>query len=116
MKAWIVRIKEDFSATVVFAETRGKAKSTALGTDACCGADFIDIEVRRCSKLDKYYVDGKQEMYWDIPKDRLALIKECGFVCNPDYREPRLCEDCSGKEYCDTYLDSLIESKNTYLR
>lgn len=108
MKAWIVRIKEEFCATVVFAETRGKAKSIALSTETCCDADFCDIEVRRCSKLDKYYVNGKREMYWNIPKDRLALVQECGFVCDPDYWEPRLCEDCSGKECCDKYLDSLF--------
>lgn len=61
MKAWIVRIKEEFCASVVFAETRGKAKSIALSTDTCCDADFCDIEVRRCPSIDKYYVNGKRE-------------------------------------------------------
>lgn len=44
MKAWLVKDKEEFSATVVFAETRGKAKSVAMYTEACGGVAFCDIE------------------------------------------------------------------------
>ena len=44
MKAWIARIKGKFCATVVFAETRGKAKSAALYTYCCEDANFCDIE------------------------------------------------------------------------
>ena len=35
MKAWIAREKDSFMATVVFAETRGKARAIAQYTDAC---------------------------------------------------------------------------------
>ena len=35
MKAWIVKEKDEFAATVVFAETRGKARMLAMLTDAC---------------------------------------------------------------------------------
>lgn len=34
MKAWLVREKDEFSATVVFAETRGKARALARATEA----------------------------------------------------------------------------------
>ena len=44
MKAWLVREKDEFCATVVFAETRGKARSTALATDCCEDSCFCDIE------------------------------------------------------------------------
>ena len=35
MKAWLVREKGEYCATVVFAETRGKAKVLAIQTEAC---------------------------------------------------------------------------------
>ena len=109
MKAWLVRGKDEFCATVVFAETRGKAKSMALSTEVCEDADFCRIEVRRTPQMDKYYVDGKREMYWDKPSDRLALVKECGFFCDRDYFEPCDCESCSATEYCDQYKDYIAE-------
>ena len=105
MKAWLVREKDKFCATVVFAETRGKAKSLALATDCCEDADFCDIEVRREPQLDKYYVDGKKEMDWENPKDRIALVKECGFVCSHDYWMYEDCDCCSAKEYCYHYAE-----------
>ena len=109
MKAWLVREKDQFCATVVFAETRGKARSMALATDCCEDADFCDIEVRREPQLDKYYVDGKKELDWEIPKDRIALVKECGFVCDLDYFMAEDCDCCSAKEYCDRYKDYVAE-------
>lgn len=105
MKAWIVREKDKFCATVVFAETRGKAKSLALSTDCCEDARFTDIEVRREPQADKYYVKGKTEMDWFNPKDRIALVKDCGFRCDEDYWEPEDCKTCSAKQYCGKYKE-----------
>lgn len=110
MKAWIVKEKDEFSATVVFAETRGKARSLARYTDACEDADFCDIEVRREPSMDKYYKEGKTEIDWDNPKDRIALVKECGFHCDYYYVDWDDCEDCPAKEYCDVYKDHKAES------
>ena len=59
MKAWLVRERDEFLATVVFAETRGKAKSAALYTECCEDANFCSIEVQRKPQMDKYYTDGK---------------------------------------------------------
>ena len=101
MKAWLVRARDNFEATVVFAETRGKARNSAQYTDACEGAEFCDIEVTRMPKMDKYFKEGKTEMEWDNPQDRLALVKECGFSC--EYADLDKCETCSAKEYCDAY-------------
>lgn len=47
MKAWLVREKDEFCATVVFADTRGKARAMALNTECCEDADFCSIEVHR---------------------------------------------------------------------
>ena len=91
MKAWLVREKDEFCATVVFAETRGKAKAAALYTECCEDADFCNIEVHRQPQMDKYYTDGKTGMDWDNPQDKIALVKECE------------CKRCSARKYCDRY-------------
>lgn len=98
MKAWIVSPKYEFGSAVVFAETRGKAKSLALCTSCCEDANFCDIEVSRAQQMDKYYVEGKTEMDWFNPKDRIALVKECGFYCEDPVAE--CCECCPAKEFC----------------
>jgi hypothetical protein len=103
MKAWLVREKDKYCATVVFAETRGKARALAKYTDACGDCAFIDIEVRRVPQVDKYYKDGKTEFDWLNSKDRIILVKELGFEC--EEVDLNVCEDCSAKEYCDKYKD-----------
>lgn len=105
MKAWIVREKNEFCAAVVFAQTRRKAKVLAMQTDACDGADFMDIEVHRAKEADKYYQDGKTQLDWDNDADKIVLVKECGFVCDIDFFEPENCVTCVAKEYCDQYSD-----------
>ena len=62
MKAWVVRKKYEFCATIVFAETRGKAKYIALGTEPLEDAEFCSIEARRVPEMDKYYKEGKTYM------------------------------------------------------
>ena len=109
MKAWLVKEKDEFCATVVFAETRGKARALALATECCEDADFCDIEVRRKPQLDKYYVKGKKEMDWYNSKDRIALVKDGNFVCDRDYWEFEDCDSCPAKEYCDLYKDTMTE-------
>lgn len=111
MKAWQVREKDEFYTTVVFAETRGKAKSLALSTDACVYANFCDIEVHREPRMDKYYTEGKTEMDWYNPQDRIALVKECGFVCSEDCFCKEECLICPANEYCDKYIDYIKEIK-----
>lgn len=104
MKAWLVRNrKESFAATIVFAETRGKARSVAMHTDTCEDVDFCDIDVTRKRHMDKYYSEGKKEMDWYNAKDRIAMVKDCGFRCDYDYFDIEDCEVCPAKEYCDVY-------------
>lgn len=105
MKAWLVRERDGEGATIVFAETRGKARALAMHTEACEDAEFVDVEVIRRPQMDKYYTEGKMEMDWLNSKDRIALVKDCGFVCDYDYWEHEDCEACPAKEYCDRYAD-----------
>ena len=107
MKAWLVREKNEYCAEVVFAETRGKARALALLTDACEYANFTDIEVHREPQADKYYKEGKWRLDWADSDDRVVLFDECGFRC--EYVEPFICNDCSVKELCEDYQESLAE-------
>lgn len=109
MKAYLVREKDQFYATVVFAETTGKAKMLALSTDCCEYARFIDIEVHRMPQVDKYYKEGKQHLDWENPQDRIVLVKECGFWCGEEAFEFYDCELCSAKQYCDRYSENVGE-------
>lgn len=110
MKAWLVREKDQFCAAVVFAETRGKARSLALHIECCEDVPFTDIEVHRMKPADKYYKEGKRQLDWEIAKDRIALVKDCGFVCDYD-SDLEDCKICSVKEYCDRYHDYLDEEE-----
>ncbi len=108
MKAWLVRERDEFFCTVVFAESRGKARALALSTDCCEDADFTRIEVKRFPEADSQY-NGRFEMDWNDPKDRLFLVKNGGFRC--EYIEPDMCEDCSVKEFCEDYQQYLEDLK-----
>ena len=98
MKAWVVREKDKFCATVVFAETSGKAKFLALGTEPLENAEFCRLEARREPEMDKYYKDGKTLMDWLDPKDRVAMVKDANFTC--EYIEMSECETCQAREFC----------------
>ena len=111
MKAWIVKDKDEYCATVVFAETRGKARAAAMLTDTCEDVNFCDIEVRRRPQLDKYYVEGKREMDWFNSRDRIALVKDAGFYCGNEYWKPEDCQECPAKEWCDKYQDLLTDKE-----
>lgn len=109
MKAYIARACGERTATVVFAESAGKARSVALHTDACVDANFTDIEVSRLYKADGLY-RGKSEMDWFNPKDRHFLVVECGFSCEElDYME---CMVCSAKEECYAFQEWLESGRN----
>lgn len=109
MKAWLVRKHDERHATIVFAETRGKAKYIAMSTEACEDADYIDIECNRAQNMDKHYTSGKTEMDWFDPEDRIALVKDAGFSC--DYADEDIdeCSSCPAKDWCDMYQGRLDE-------
>lgn len=106
MKAWKVGLRYEFYAYVVFAETRGKAKQRALYLDGFEDAFFTDIEAVRLPAADAMY-NGRCEMDWYDPNDRIFLVKECNFTC--EYLEPDDCTECPAKEYCGEYEAYLKE-------
>ena len=85
---------------VVFAETSGKAKSIAIHTDAFNDYDYTEISARRVPALDKYY-RGLDEMDWYDNADRIAMVKEAGFRCDPETWEEEDCLRCPAKEWCE---------------
>ena len=102
-KAYCARPKWGDCSTVVFAESRGKAKSIAMSTKACEDVNFLNLEVYRLPNMDKYYKPDKSEMDWLDPEDRIALVKDAGFRC--EYVELEECKQCPAREYCSEYED-----------
>jgi len=103
MKAWQVYNDEDNTSTIVFAPTRGKAKSVAVR----CGLfaediDFINISCYRNKHGDQFY-NGKSYLSWENDEDRLLLVKEFDFACSEDYYEEKECPYCVAKKYCPLY-------------
>lgn len=98
MKAYIC--SNDEYSTVVFAETRGKARTMAKANDLFDFTDWIDISVRRAPEFDSFAEQGY------VPKE--VLIKhgwwwecKCG---TPQYEETAIvindsvfCEKCVDK-------------------
>lgn len=117
MKAWYVTDRKGYSdyAVIVFAETRGKAIASALGTDEFprFDWDFTELLARREPALDGAY-RGAWRMEWDNDADRLAMVKWGGYYCNDDAFDPDECERCSGKDYCSRYEEYLEEEKENY--
>lgn len=112
MKAWCVTDRKGFSdfVVVVFAETRGKAISSALGTDEFPKYewDYTDLFARREPSLDGSY-RGAWRMEWDNDEDCLAMVRDAGFYCNEDAFDPAFCETCAGSDYCTRYEEYLEE-------
>ncbi len=102
MKAYVVSDKTSGEGgnTVVFAETRGKAKVLAQRTSICEDAQFTDIECYREPSLDKHYKKGKTEMDWNDKADRIALCK-IGWSCIEKCES----ENCPATKWCYRYQD-----------
>lgn len=96
-KAYKVYDKDDMFSTIVFAETRGKAKVKALLTDTCEGSEFTRIRAERVPKADCLY-KGSWEIDWYDQEQRLYLVKEMGWSCfEPESDD---CENCKARQYC----------------
>lgn len=104
MKAWSVTDDEEYMyATIVFAETRGKAKVIAQGTDACADVDFTHIRAIRVPQLDSYY-RGLSEMDWYNDNDMIAMVRYANMMCSYEVDiEKEDCLSCPAHEWCDRY-------------
>lgn len=108
MKAYEAMNYDTGYGTVVFAETRGKARSLLMNTDEFDGYEFIEISPRRVKELDSEY-RGRSQMDWRNDEDRIAMVK-AGWTCGDDSFNPDYCERCPANEYCSQYEDYQIES------
>lgn len=100
MKAWQTNSEYSEGLVVVFAETAGKAKQTAMKTDELCNERYVDIRVNRLPKIDRFYKEGKTIVDWSEDTDiRIALVKEYNWYC----LEPLVewCEVCPAEKYCN---------------
>ena len=114
MKAYQITDREGYAdySCIVFAETRGKAISLALGIDEfpSCDWDYTQLTAHRVPALDKHY-SGHWYMDWFNDEDRLALVKDAGYRCDDDSFDPEECNRCCAKDYCDRYEEYLDEQK-----
>ena len=101
MKAWSVNDYNAECGYIVFAETRGKARSLAMGEAGLDTSEWTDVEVRRMKTL-----DGRrtEECVLDWQKD-VRIYYEAGWYESPDSCS---CSHCERHEY-----QSLPESKVT---
>lgn len=105
MKAYSVsdRNGDAGCSTVVFAETVGKAKAYAVGTDELCDYGYTELRAIRVPMLDKYY-KGKPEMDWFDPKDRIAMVRYANYECSGELSFADCdCEICPAKKWCERY-------------
>ena len=105
MKAYFVSDTESYEdyCTVVFAETRGKAKVEALGTDACEDAEYMNIRALRIPELDSFY-RGLPEMDWFNEQDQIGMVRYANMYCTYEMSISECeCEKCKAKEWCCRY-------------
>ena len=101
MKAWMVEY--DGCYTIVFAETRNKARVLGLKTDAALGspgwgpANYIELDVWRRRDADHLY-RGEPEINYDDPEVREWFIEKCR-VTDWWFRE-EMCSECAYEDDC----------------
>ena len=114
MKAWYVTDREGYSdySIIVFAETRGKAIASVIGTDEFPRYEwsFTELFARREPALDGAY-RGEWRMEWDNDSDRLAMVQWGGYYCDEDAFDPDDCERCVAKDHCSRYEEYLEEEQ-----
>ena len=103
MKAWVVRSSDNEYSTVVFAETRGKARVEALHTDCCDDMTFTEISPYRFPEADKLYKDGMSELEWENPEHRRFMLVHGWYCLDAEYAPFDCCEDCETKDVCEQY-------------
>ena len=110
MKAYKIRDKDYYCeySKIVFADTAGKAKAYAAGSDGFEDFCFTEIRATRCPQLDALY-RGNIEMDWDNDLDRMAMVKLAGFRCGDDYD----CEgeSCPAYEFCERAQEERIRNE-----
>lgn len=99
MKAWYCYTNYGDYQTIVYAETRGEAKSLAMRTDAMEDAQYTDIRCRRFPEMDEFY-KGQYEFDWYDQNVRKVLVRDCGWQCEITSDD---CDYCLAKEFCEKW-------------
>ena len=102
-KAWGCYEEESCIFEVVFADTRGKAKSYFKAMDTFDNYRFCELRPRRLKKLD--YLNHPDGYVMDLNKDedRIAMVKDISFYCAFPGKEE--CNECCAKKWCDVYKE-----------
>ncbi len=102
-KAWECYEEESGVVEVVFADTRGKAKSYFKDIETFDYYNFCELRPCRVKELDYLNHPDGYVMDWNKDEDRLPMIRDAGYSCIEVNRED--CEICCAKELCSKYED-----------
>lgn len=80
---------------LVFAESRGEAKSKAFGKEGLCYGDFTDIRVRRIPEADQYWKEFGDRDLWETRRGQ-EVLRSLGWYGT---EEPIYCEECGLGEF-----------------
>ena len=99
MKAWCVSDTDnEYGTEIVFAETRGKAKSLCMDDDVFEDCLWTDLRVKRFKEYDDYF-DGKNKIdFWMEAEHRIRLVRDFGWTCMEPISEE--CANCPARAYC----------------
>ena len=100
-KAWECCEEESGVCEVVFADTRGKAKSYFKDMETFDYYNFCKLRPYRVKKLDNLNHPDGYVMDWCKDEDRLPMVRDVDFSCVEVDREE--CEGCCAKEWCSKY-------------
>ena len=99
-KAWVAYNYSKNIAMVVYADTKGMAKSYLMHTETFDDYGFMDIDVYRAKSLD--YLDHPDGyiMDWNKKEDRIPMVKEFNMHCSKITEE---CKECCVYEWCNKF-------------
>ena len=100
-KAWCCIEEESGVVEVVFANTRGKAKSYFKDIETFDYYNFCELRPYRIKNLDHLNKSDGYIMDWRKDEDRLPMVRDADFSCVEVDREE--CEGCCAKEWCSKY-------------
>ena len=106
LKAYSVTDRTECAfATVVFAESAGKAKAICYQSDNFDDVEWTDLWAKRVPALDDAY-RGYKEMDWLDDTDRLRMVRDADFECSSEVDIDReSCKQCPGFQWCGRVED-----------
>ena len=100
-KAWGCYEEESGVVEVVFADTRGKAKSYFKDMETFDYYNFCQLRPYRVKKLDHLNHPDGYVMDWCMDEDRLPMVRDADFSCiDIDIED---CNECCAKQWCSKY-------------